>query len=49
MAAAEKPQVSREDAETALRRHGGNKSKAAAELGIMRQSLYRRIARRIAS
>lgn len=43
MAAATKPQVSREEAEMALRRHGGNKSKAAAELGITRQSLYRRI------
>ncbi|WP_066732998.1 helix-turn-helix domain-containing protein [Cupriavidus sp. D384] len=44
MAAVDRPQVSKEDVMAALRRHGGNKSKAAAELGITRQSLYRRVA-----
>lgn len=43
MAALDRPQVSGEEAIAALNRHNGNKSKAAAELGISRQSLYRRI------
>ncbi|MGX6564897.1 integrase domain-containing protein [Cupriavidus necator] len=43
MAAQERPTVTRAEAEAALRRHNGNKSKAAEELGITRQSLYRRL------
>lgn len=36
-------EVERVRIETALRRHGGNISKAAAELGLTRQSLYRKM------
>nr|WP_315591840.1 integrase domain-containing protein [uncultured Cupriavidus sp.] len=41
MAAVDKPQVSKDEVMAALGRHDGNKSKAAAELGITRQRLYR--------
>lgn len=41
MAAVGKPQVSKEQVLASIRRHDGNKSKAAAELGITRQRLYR--------
>ncbi|MFC4344979.1 integrase domain-containing protein [Cupriavidus numazuensis] len=47
MAAEERPEVTCEQAEAALRRHDGNKTKAAEELGITRQSLYRRINRSV--
>lgn len=41
MAALERPQVSKEQVIAAIHRYDGNKSRAAAELGITRQRLYR--------
>nr|WP_315595581.1 helix-turn-helix domain-containing protein [uncultured Cupriavidus sp.] len=43
MARENRPTVTWHMVEAALRKHDGNKARAAAELGISRQSLYRRI------